>query len=329
MKAVIRPTVVLRADGGPGIGGGHIARTKIIASVLKAGGYQIVLMCKDNDWTRSVLTGVDYKVQYLRPTDNESLILSQTCRRIRAGLVILDVQDTSPEFIRYLKETQAAVITIDDAGRGAEAADATFRAGVKNGAIGPHDYFGPPYAILSPDILELRNRSAPAAAGEIQTVVCFFGTFDPRAHWKHLRPLTERFPKMSFKWFTQTAQTPRGNLEILQLSHDAFLESLLKSDLALISGGVTLFETMALGRPAVVLPQAPHETAQAELFSTDGAAILVPSPTVELLASLMDALNRTPERLRRMREKSMALVDGRGLERFMEVARRLLDRSAA
>lgn len=322
-----RPSVIIRADGGPSIGGGHVARAKIIASALQAGGCQVHIISKENDWTKSVMADVECKVVFLRTSDNESLILSQAIKRLRAGLVIMDVQDTSPEYIRCLKETGVAVMTIDDDGRGAELADAAFRAGVKASKQPPvRDYFGLPYAILSPKIAELRERSiSPAPGGKIDTVVCFFGTFDPKGHWKYIRGLADHFPKFSFKWFTLSSQPPHSNLEVRRLSGGDFFEAMLKADLALISGGVTLFETMALGRPAVVLPQAEHENDQAEIFSSEGAAVLVPAPNLDLLVSLLDALNQTPERLRLMHDKGMSLIDGRGLERFVNVAHRLLN----
>lgn len=319
-------TVIIRADGGPNIGGGHIVRAKTIAEELTAEGCGVCLMVKDDDWSRGALDGVKAKKHFLKKTDNESLIVLQTARRLGAGLVILDVRDTSPEYVRYLQESGAAVVTIDDAGRGADAADATFWGGVKDRREKNY-YYGPAYTIVPPNLLEMRKKSLPPSA--VRAVVCFLGTFDPRNHGKNVPALAEEFPQVSFFWFCSGDRMQKGNLQVMHLSRDLFFEKLLSADLALISGGITLFEAAALGRPAMVFPQADHETAHAELFAAAGAAVLVPASTAKEVSETFRSFVNGPQSLRAMHAAGLNFVDGRGMERFKEVVLRLLARKPA
>lgn len=323
MTAAPTPAVILRADGGPTIGGGHIARAKIISDALLSDGFDVHLLTKDTDWMREAKGRFACKIHFLRKTDNESLIVFQAAKKLDARLTILDVQDNSPEYVRYLQETGAPVVTIDDLGRGADAADATFRGGTAFRREKNY-YYGMPYAILSPKILELRRQSA-APAG-VRSAVVFLGTFDPRGHAKWILALAERFPQISFQWFTSDAQPPKPNLQPTRPSQDVFLENLATADIAIIAGGVTLFEAAALGRPAIVLPQAPHEEDQAELFSAAGSAIVLPAPTAEDIAGTVSSLVQSPRRLSGMSARGMECVDGRGLDRFREVVRNLTAR---
>lgn len=315
------PSVIIRADGGESIGGGHIVRAKIIAAALKSAGMEPHLLAKENDWTRESLADAAWPVHYLRKTDNESIIVLQTARRCAARLVILDVRDTSAEYVRYLKESGAAVITIDDPGRGAELADATFRAGVTPRRE-KNFYYGPAYAILSPRILDLREKARPPS--QLRDVVCFFGTFDPKNHGRLISSLAESFPKIGFHWFTKGTMLARPNVQIFAPDQEKFLEKLMSADLAIISGGVTLFEAAAVGRPAIVLPEAPHEMDQGELLASGGAVLLLEHPTGKNLEQVFAELARNPGRLGVFHAKSMEMVDGRGLERFLRVVRSLL-----
>lgn len=315
------PVVLIRADGGPGIGGGHIVRAIVLSEALAADGCDVHLLTKDNGWIRAAAGRFRCKVHFLRAADNESLIVVQTARRLGARLILMDVQDTSAEYVRYLQESGAAVITIDDRGRGAELADATFMAGAA-ARREKNYYYGPAYAILAPRILELRKTAA--APEQIRTAVIFLGTFDPRHHAKLVPALADRFPAVSFRWFSSEAGMNRPNLQVIQSAQDVFLDHLSNADLAVVSGGVSMFEAAALGRPAIILPQARHESDQAAVFAAAGAALLPESPSVEHTAHAVESLLAAPQKLHEMHSQGMALVDGRGLERVRDVVRRLL-----
>lgn len=79
------------------------------------------------------------------------------------------------------------------------------------------------------------------------------------------------------------------------------------ADLALCRAGAsTLFELCAAGLPAILVPYPhavdDHQTANARYLAARGAAILLPQPDLEedRIAALIEALARTPERLRAM-----------------------------
>lgn len=325
MSAPPLPAVLIRADGGEEIGGGHMARAKIVSDALMADGCLVHLLTKDNPWTRAIRDRYHCKVHFLRPAENESLVVLQTARRMGARLIILDVRDTSAEYVRYLQESGAPVITIDDEGRGADMADATFRAGTTTRREKNY-YRGPSFAILSPAIAGLRAKST--APGQVRAVAIFLGTFDPMNFGKSIPEVIDHFPQITFQWFTGSDVAPKSNLQKIPPHQDVFFRTLIDSDLALVSGGVTLFETAALGRPAIVLPQNDPERRQTELFTAAGAVEMISSPGADRIIQAIESLAAAPGRLARMRERGMELVDGRGLDRFREVVRRVLARAS-
>lgn len=315
-------SVLVRADGGAAIGGGHIVRAKIICGALRSEGFDPHLLTKEDSWTRSALQSTAWTVHVLRPGENESLVVEKAIRRLAARVVVLDVRDTSAEYVRYLKETGARVVTIDDPGAGAGLADAAFRGGVAPRRE-KNMYFGPDYSILAPDISAFREQSRPPAAAA--RAVCFLGTFDAKHYGRWLPEAAAAFPRITFEWFGGggSPECPLPNLRIMDLSHPAFFQSLVSADFAVVSGGVCLFESLAIGRPALVLAQAPHESDQAVLFSSMGAAVPVHPPTAARLIEEIRGLADEPSRLADLHHRALAAVDGRGLERFLALIRTL------
>lgn len=237
-------------------------------------------------------------------------------------LIILDVQDTSAEYVRYLQEDGTPVITIDDPGRGADVADATFFAGRKPRA-GKNYYYGIQYAILSPEVLTARQNGR--AGGRLESIVCFFGTFDPRGVSRIVPEISEALPAVSFRWFTLQPEPARPNLQIFGLSQKNFFDQLASSGLALISGGVTIFEAAAVGCPSIVFPQVPHEADHARLFSELGAAVFIDPPDTARVIREIENFRANPERLKQMSDAAIRAIDGKGLDRFIEVAKGLIE----
>ena len=97
-----------------------------------------------------------------------------------------------------------------------------------------------------------------------------------------------------------------------------FDQQLAAADVVICSGGGTLLEAMALGKPAVVLPQTTAEESHARSHAETGACTFAESlPQVlndeTLRQSLMQAARRR--------------VDGRGAGRIAELALKLLNHS--
>lgn len=316
-----QPVVLLRADGGPSIGGGHIVRAGVLIGAFLKSQCDVHLIAKEDDWTRQALHGCAGKVHFIRRTDNESLIIRKMIDRLGARLVVLDVGDTSEEYIRYLKESGAPVCTIDDRGRGSADANATFTAGLPDRQE-KNIYHGLAYAILSPDVQHLRRQPNPNGTPRQSTI--FLGTFDPKHYRRWMPDALRIFPAISFSWFTSESIPPMENLRIYPPDRAAFLSSLASADLVIVSGGVTLYETAALGRPAIVLPQSPHEFDQAALLSEKGAVRMLQDPSAESLSSAIRALIDDPRVIESLSLKASSAVDGRGLERFLDVAMGLM-----
>jgi len=97
---------------------------------------------------------------------------------------------------------------------------------------------------------------------------------------------------------------------------------LVRADLALLAFGVTVYEAMACGVPAIVLCRTSADVAHARTLEERGALVSLGLHwTEERIAETVERLVASPARRRAMGEAGRALVDGRGAER---VAARLV-----
>jgi UDP-2,4-diacetamido-2,4,6-trideoxy-beta-L-altropyranose hydrolase len=108
----------------------------------------------------------------------------------------------------------------------------------------------------------------------------------------------------------------------LEVSHDVrdMSERMARADLAISSGGATVWELAALGVPTLVGTTAPVEERLAEGLVCHGLfEVLGPLTQIGIseLASRIVALASDPERRCRLSQRALTLVDRRGAERVV------------
>jgi len=88
---------------------------------------------------------------------------------------------------------------------------------------------------------------------------------------------------------------------------------LAQSDVVVTAGGVTMFESLALGRPTIVVVIADNQRRQAEGAASVGAALL--SSTADA-AHTAAGLLRDVDRRQELSRTASALIDGKGADRI-------------
>jgi spore coat polysaccharide biosynthesis predicted glycosyltransferase SpsG len=92
-------------------------------------------------------------------------------------------------------------------------------------------------------------------------------------------------------------------------------------DVAIVAGGVTLYEACALGVPAVAVPVVAAQRATVEGFAARGAVLAAPlasaarGASVGLVADHVATLVSRPDLARRQARVAGAIVDGKGATR--------------
>lgn len=289
-----RPLLVVRADGGVGVGVGHLSRCLALVQAWTDRGGASVLAADDPPafWAE----------QYL----------AEECSVVEPGEAPVDaawwVEDgyQLPSEVRH--RPMARTLLIDDqntrgtAGRGA-AVVLDQNLGADVGAYpnaGAH-LIGPRYALLRRGIRDAPLRSSVADVAR-RVVVVLGGSPTPA-----VRALA-----------TAVASDDRLcelEMRVLDGTQDVAAE-LVAADLALAAAGTVSWELCRAGVPSVLVAVAPNQVALVEQLVAHGVAVGVDAEPSAAVAALL-VLARDASARGVMSARGQALVDGKGARRVV------------
>src|SRR5690606_17463728 len=98
---------------------------------------------------------------------------------------------------------------------------------------------------------------------------------------------------------------------------------LARASVAVVAGGVTLYEAAALGVPVVAVPVVAGQRPAVAAFDRAGAAVAASPGSPRAIARAAVVLLRDPSRAGQLGRRGRRLVDGRGAERVASALMRL------
>lgn len=326
MKADAR--VLFRADGGAGIGAGHLTRCGALAEALRQNGGISTLATRASarqgltDWESAFASVIELR----EPADAAGDEAAMLARHLDAEWVVADIYD--PAELRRLRAGYSGRFAVlADFVEQAHGADL-----VVDGSAGADKKPWPPAKasarhLLGPRFAMLKPAIAGASATGGGGILITFGAADEEnvglsvfralAATRISLPITLAAPvgAEAEAEARRIADGPRGALRILPLG--PILDPMRHTDIAVCGAGLTALEFAFLGVPMVVLPIADNQRRAAEGIAESGAA--VEAESVEHAVEAAIALAADAGRRAEMARKGRALVDGRGAARVASV----------
>jgi spore coat polysaccharide biosynthesis predicted glycosyltransferase SpsG len=235
----------------------------------------------------------------------------------KADITILDIQDTTQNFIQDLKQQSKKIISFEDqSGNNVDLLiDCNINADTK---ANMKTLFGLPYAVLAPEFeqLHLKERNF---SKQIQTLLVTFGGTDPHNITFDLaKHIPDHFKTTIVAGFqSQNALEELDNVHVVQNVQD-MARTLADHDAVFCSGGVTLHEAMCVGTPAFVISQAEHQEDKAKAAESVGAAINLGQAKSWDENRLPEIFKLGSESLQTMSAAGKKCIDGKGLKRVVE-----------
>ena len=337
-KLVHLPRVLIRVDGDGEMGMGHVYRCLAVAEALSAVSHADVcfLMRADRHEGVQHVSRAGYQVRVLPAGDDFGLsaILDYS-----PNVVVNDLPFLDSDYLRSLatlgSSTLNLIDSLEDIENPSEMASIIISTLQDEQADLDDYYAGPAFAILR-DSFQKRAAALAAIPDRGQKVVLSFWGGDPQAlTLKTLHALDSLVEELSDLGVTVVLGPAFGYAKELsellpKLAYEPQIlrnvehmaDILFEADLVLCSGGMTVFEIAALGRPGLVLCQNAREQRRMETFSRFGTIVHLGLGTEVAEESIrLEARSLLTDRDRRrtMSEAGARLVDARGATRVAEV----------
>lgn len=256
-----RKKIAFRVDGHKTLGMGHIYRTLALAYELTE--HEVVFLCDSR--YREGIEKLRASFMPVVEIDSEEMLF-EWLETNNLDIFVHDCLDTSLDYIQRIKRCVDRVVTFEDLGDGATAADAVVNALYEGASSHRNVYTGKNYVALRDEFL----TSKPNKFSEIvKNVLVTFGGTDPSNLTKRIYELARRFNKDEVRVNFDFILGPGYSHEVLYddpkhgiaVKQNAVRVSdyLKKADLAFCSQGRTTFEMASMGVPTIVLAQNERE----------------------------------------------------------------------
>ena len=333
-SASLKRRIAFRVDGNQRIGLGHLVRCRNLADYLFASeAVDVCIFTKDYQ-EASALFAKRYPIKVIPSgleEEAETRLLFDFLTDYQPHLIITDCQDTTATYVERISGTRAKTVNFDDLGSGREHCDLLIDAnlGCDNVPTGPVVLSGPAYMVLHPLFAELRvgDKLAPM---EVNQVLISLGGSDSenltRKVVEALRDLPFNFTVVvgkAYPHYQELYEFVQQNMENITLLRgvETLAPLIAKADLVVIAAGITLYETLCLGVPAIVLAQEKHQELIAQRYAGEKVIRYLGVGEVvgeEKIRTAFAELAANQALRQAMTEKGSKLVDGQGIERISQ-----------
>ena len=337
-------TVLFLAAGSRAIGLGHLSRCNVLADCLSDFNCRFVI--EKDAVAESFLKSLGQQFDIVRSIESDAAAL---VKKYGPCIVVLDRKDNPAGLVERLRESQAAaIVDIEDLGEGRSRADYLIDPHVRPGSEKSVysgralTCFGPDWVIVHPVYARLRNRILNARAiekkagniNEPSRVLISCGGSDPAGI---LGRVVKAFEQIDTRKLELTAIMGRA-VKPENLKSEKHVLTCLKnvrtlaphlygSGLAVVSGGITMLESLCLGVPTVVVPQNEEQKVNSEEFARRGAVIVGPLPEetgyFAKLAGQVKKILEDSDLYLSLASKGINLIDGLGANRVSEIIRNI------
>jgi len=340
------PTLILRADGGPGIGGGHVMRCLALAQAWSESGGRAVFCAAalaPSLQQRLVDEGFGcIAVDAKAGSNTDAEATSAAARSLGARIVAVDGYQFPLEFHQRLRDAGLRTAALDDNGEiGAYVDDLVIN---QNRHASPALYaqradhtrllLGTEYALLRREFRSPRDlpRTFPAtarqllvtlgAADPLNVTAAVIACIDPalladteivvviggsNPHTDVIAAQATRLPKC------RVLPDPGNDMPRLMAA----------ADLAVCAGGSTMWEMACMGTPFIPIVIAENQRQAAAAMTHDGYPAIEAAAVERELPAVVAALAADAGRREALSRRGRQLVDGRGAERVCAALREL------
>lgn len=314
--------VLFRVAAGLQLGFGHLARSRSLAKAL---GVPMLVSVRGSLRTCTTASSLGWSLV------EASSDISLDARHL--DLIVVDDpnRDEAVKWVRKARRIGVPVASVHDLGLAIVDSDL-----VIDGSISPvastittPALRGPSFAILDPAVARLRAEGRLATPARV--LIALGGGIHVYPMASRLsRALAERLPELDLHvagGFAPPRQLPALARGSWITAPGGLAAELAEASIAIVAGGVTLYEACALRVPVIAMPVTASQHVSTRAFALRGAALDAGWPatdhTIDRVADAVVALLGNPRLAQRLSQQAAQLIDGDGVFRVADRLRQL------
>lgn len=321
-----RKKIMIRTEGYPEIGLGHIYRSILLYDNLTE--HEVVIVVSDK--SRLGMEKLDKRfVKYKVVSDNASFV--ELLKAEQPDVLINDILNTTKDYMITVKPWVDRVVNIEDMGEGGQLADAVINALYEKNSSDEQYFWGHRYYCLRDEFLITEPK---AFSKEVKQVLVVFGGTDPGEYTEKVLhvirsmpvdlPITYQFilglgfnrDETFMKAVAECEQDIRFIKDVKVIS-----SYMAGSDIAISSQGRTMYELATMKVPTIILAQNDREMTHEFGYMKNGFINLGNGSGVEedTLRETLLWLIHTPQIREQMRESMSKLNLSGGIRRVKRI----------
>lgn len=343
--------VLYRADGGHPVGTGHLFRAiRLLSAMAEQGDLAADLLVSEDADALRLAAQASARVVVLPPRADLArikplLVAEPVVRQLareKYDLVVVDMLDTLASEMSAIAACGVPLATFDDRGAGRRFADLIVNVLVQEPepvALPSHIRLleGGAYVTLSPIFAAAHANPVPRVFGEVRNVFVALGGADAAGLSVKVAAALRQIPTLGRVEFAGGPAFPHRDV-LKAVLQDApwewhlyeglsgLLDRYRWCDVAVVAGGLTMYEVCCTGTPSLAVCQPiDHQFELAENLSAAGAMRSVgyglEASEEQIAAAVLAVFD--PAVRQTMAVRGPALVDGRGTERTAAALRSL------
>ena len=318
--------IVFRTEGNHRQGMGDLEGSLALADECAKRADEILFIISGGDEAITAIRERGYRFHAVPAWEAEQQIL----HTFHPDVILVNKLNNPARYIRSLKSLAGLVVTIDDAGEGAQCADLKFNVLYHvPGAITDSQY------VALRDEFQVMHGREKAISSQVRELLVLQGGsdtygFTPRIihalEGMRIRPHCTVVLGPAFKHESELRTATEASTLDLTVERNArnMAELMWKADLAITAGGLTIFELFCVGTPSLVVCGELFEVETAARLEKAGAVVnLGFGGTLDYtrLPESVDALAENAVMRSTMSRCGKQLVDGEGCERIVGLIR--------
>ena len=327
--------ILFRVEATPKLGSGHLMRCLALADKLKESISDVdMTFITSSNAVGEQIRSYDYKLINLSSSKNMVEEIGHYEKYLKKAIFITDIPDILEDYLKTLKKKVCLLVSIDDG------SDTVFYSDILiNPNLNPNInhsyssetqyYSGAKYVILKKAFEKYAVKKKRLRRGAKSLFICFGGSDRNNITQKIVNMIREMDVTitvvigMMYPYYEELVKDIKehGNIQIKRNAYNMD-ELIYDADLAIISGGTLLYETCAVGTPAIVFCQNREQNRESEFFAENNATIdlgIFDNINEDTARNTILKLILDYDRRKLLSKNARQLIDGKGADRIVNI----------